>query len=74
MEPSSSAKETAQLIWTTSYSGVGTFGTHLSSFGQTVVSSVHVKIEPLAEGLGDFKGKGQPRSQGSLLPALRSAS
>ena len=29
-----------------------------SSFGQAVVSSVHVKLEPLAEGLRDFKGKG----------------
>ena len=34
------------------------FDALFSPFGQAVVSSVHVKLEPLAEGLGDFKGNG----------------
>ena len=37
---------------------VGTCDALFTSFDQAVVSSVHVKLEPLAEGLGDFKGKG----------------
>ena len=39
-----------------------------SSFGQAVVSSVHVKLQPLAEGLGDFKGKGLKQTPISLCP------
>ena len=47
---------------------VGTFDALFSSFGQTVVSSERIKLDPLAEGLGDFKGKGLKQTPIFLCP------